>query len=87
MVRLKTALILAGGKGTRFKEKTLEIPKPMIEANGKPLMSHIMDIYNKYGVSNFVVLAGYKMKKFLNITALNMYKKMKIFSLFQIQLQ
>ena len=60
MVRLKTALILAGGKGTRFKEKTLEIPKPMIEANGKPLMSHIMDIYNKYGVSNFVVLAGYK---------------------------
>ena len=60
MVRLQTALILAGGKGTRFKEKTLEIPKPMIEANGKPLLSHIMDIYQKYGVLNFLVLAGYK---------------------------
>ena len=45
MDNLKTALILAGGKGTRFKEKTLEIPKPMIEANKKPLLLHIVDIY------------------------------------------
>ena len=65
MAKLNTALILAGGMGTRFKEKTLEIPKPMIEANGKPLLSHIMDIYQKYGVSNFLVLAGYKMEEIL----------------------
>ena len=60
MDNLKTALILAGGKGTRFKEKTLEIPKPMIEANKKPLLLHIVDIYSKYGVNNFIILAGYK---------------------------
>ena len=33
-------MILAGGRGTRFKEYTEDIPKPMIEALGRPLASH-----------------------------------------------
>ena len=45
MLKVQTALILAGGKGTRFSEYTDTIPKPMIEANGKPLLIHIMNIY------------------------------------------
>ena len=59
-MEIKTAMILAGGKGTRFKEKTQKLPKPMIEANGKPLLIYIMEHYLKYGINNFIVLSGYK---------------------------
>ncbi len=60
MIKVQTALILAGGKGTRFSEYTDTIPKPMIEANGKPLLIHIMNIYIRQGVKKFIVLTGYK---------------------------
>jgi len=56
----KTVMILAGGKGTRFKEKTKEIPKPMVLVNEKPLLLHIMEIYLKHNIQNFIILAGYK---------------------------
>tara|TARA_B100000900_G_scaffold71808_1_gene57139 strand:+ start:22171 stop:22899 length:729 start_codon:yes stop_codon:yes gene_type:complete len=59
-MKIKTAMFLAGGKGTRFKEKTQMLPKPMIEANGKPLLIYIMEHYIKYGIKNFIVLSGYK---------------------------
>ena len=60
MTTFKSVMILAGGKGTRFKEYTDEIPKPMIPANGKPLLIHILNIYKKYGIENCIILAGYK---------------------------
>ena len=60
MTIFKSVMILAGGKGTRFKEYTDEIPKPMIPANGKPLLIHILNIYKKYGIENCIILAGYK---------------------------
>ena len=60
MTTFKSVMILAGGTGTRFKEYTDEIPKPMIPANGKPLLIHILNIYKKYGIENCIILAGYK---------------------------
>jgi len=60
MNSIKTLLILAGGKGTRFKEYTKDIPKPMIEACGKPLLVHIIEIYKKFNIENVIVLGGYK---------------------------
>ena len=66
MLKVQTALILAGGKGTRFSEYTDTIPKPMIEANGKPLLIHIMNIYISQGVKKFIVLTGYKSDFILN---------------------
>ena len=56
-------MILAGGRGTRFAEYTDKIPKPMILANGKPLLDHIISIYSKFNVNNVVILAGYKIEK------------------------
>mgnify|MGYP000846952876 FL=1 len=53
-------MILAGGRGTRFKEYTEKIPKPMIEALGKPLLIHIIEIYKKFNVTNIIILGGYK---------------------------
>ncbi len=62
-----TAVILAGGKGSRFIEETARIPKPLIEVNNTPILVHIMNHYSKFGVKNFIICAGYKsikIKKF-----------------------
>ena len=54
------AVILAGGKGTRISEETQGRPKPLVEAGGQPLLWHIMQNYARFGVTDFVVLVGYK---------------------------
>jgi glucose-1-phosphate cytidylyltransferase len=54
------AVILAGGLGTRLSEATHRIPKPMVEIGGMPILWHIMKLYSSFGVSDFVVLLGYK---------------------------
>ena len=53
-------IILAGGLGTRISELTYNIPKPMIEIGGKPILWHIMNIYSQYGYKDFLVALGYK---------------------------
>ena len=54
------AVILAGGLGTLISEETDLKPKPMIEIGGKPILWHIMKMYSKYGVHDFVICCGYK---------------------------
>jgi glucose-1-phosphate cytidylyltransferase len=54
------AVILAGGRGTRLSEETSVKPKPLVEAAGQPLLWHIMQNYSRFGVTEFVVLVGYK---------------------------
>ena len=54
------AVILAGGRGTRLAEETQIKPKPLVEAGGQPLIWHIMQNYSRFGVTEFIVLAGYK---------------------------
>jgi len=54
------AVILAGGRGTRLSEETQLKPKPLVEAAGQPLIWHIMQNYAKHGITDFIVLAGYK---------------------------
>ena len=54
------AVILAGGLGTRLGEETQLRPKPMIEIGGRPLLWHIMKIYERGGITDFVVCLGYR---------------------------
>lgn len=58
--RVRKAVILAGGYGTRLMEETGTRPKPMVEIGGKPILWHIMKIYAAHGVTEFVVPLGYK---------------------------
>jgi glucose-1-phosphate cytidylyltransferase len=53
-------VILAGGLGTRIREETEFRPKPMVEIGGKPILWHIMKYYSTWGVSEFIICAGYK---------------------------
>lgn len=53
-------VILCGGKGTRLKEKTESLPKPLIEIGNRPILQHIMESYSHYGFREFVLCLGYK---------------------------
>lgn len=53
-------VIFAGGKGTRISEESHLKPKPMIEIGGKPILWHIMKIYEKHGFTEFIICLGYK---------------------------
>lgn len=54
------ALVLCGGRGTRAYPHTAEIPKPLLDVAGRPVLQHVMDIYARQGVRSFVLAAGYK---------------------------
>jgi glucose-1-phosphate cytidylyltransferase len=54
--------ILAGGFGTRISEETGTRPKPMVEVGSHPILWHIMKIYAAHGLTDFVILGGYKVE-------------------------
>lgn len=54
--------ILAGGFGTRLSEETGVRPKPMVEIGGRPILWHVMSLYARHGLTDFVVLGGYKVE-------------------------
>jgi len=53
-------VILCGGEGTRLKEHTEFIPKPLVRIGGKPILWHVMKIYSHYGYQDFILCLGYK---------------------------
>ena len=52
-------VIFAGGLGTRISEESHLKPKPMIEIGEKPILWHIMKIYEAQGFNDFVICLGY----------------------------
>ena len=68
------AVILAGGLGTRMREETEFRPKPLVEIGGKPLLWHIMKNLSCQGITDFIILTGYKgdmiRRYFLDLQAL-----------------
>jgi glucose-1-phosphate cytidylyltransferase len=53
-------VILCGGKGTRAYPHTVDVPKPLLYVGGRPVLSHVMEIYANQGFRDFVLAAGYK---------------------------
>jgi dTDP-glucose pyrophosphorylase len=54
------AVILAAGKGTRMKELTNEIPKPMLRVQGKPILEHILGGLLAAGIREVFIVTGYR---------------------------
>lgn len=54
-----TAVILCGGKGTRAYPHTREVPKPLLEVAGEPVLGHVLRIYARQGVTRFLLSAGH----------------------------
>ena len=54
------AVILAAGKGTRMKELTNEVPKPMLKTHGKPILEHIVEGILAAGVREIFIVTGFR---------------------------
>ena len=67
--------VLCGGLGTRLREETVLVPKPMIQIGTRPILWHIMRTYANYGFKKFVLCLGYRSEiiksYFLNYTSMN----------------
>jgi len=59
MTKIDRAVILAAGRGTRMRELTNDVPKPMIEVRGKPVLQHIVQALRNAGVRKFLIIVGY----------------------------
>ena len=57
---MKTAIVLAGGLGTRLKSVVQDIPKPMATVNGRPFLEFVLDYVLKYQVEKVILSIGYR---------------------------
>ena len=56
---LPQAVILAGGKGTRLRPLTESIPKVMVDINGKPFLSYLLQLLRRRGFTDVLLLVSY----------------------------
>jgi dTDP-glucose pyrophosphorylase len=54
------AVLLAAGRGTRMRDLTEALPKPMLEVRGKPVLQHIVDGLRTHGLTNLLVVVGWR---------------------------
>ena len=53
------AVIIAGGRGSRLSSATLNLPKPLVDINGKPFIYYLVKQLFEAGVRKITILAGY----------------------------
>lgn len=67
--RVKKALIMAAGLGTRLEPLTLAVPKPMVPIVGKPTMQHNLELLRKHGIRSAIVNIHYHPEQVVNFFA------------------
>lgn len=55
-----SAVILAGGLGTRLRDVVPDVPKPMAPVNGRPFLEHQIDYWIGQGIDHFIISVGYR---------------------------
>lgn len=75
---IKSAIILAGGFGTRLKSVVSDLPKPMAPVNGKPFLDYQFSYLNHYGVQQLIISTGHLGEKIKDYYG-NSFKDMKLF--------
>jgi len=64
--RPRVAVFLLGGKGTRFRPITYEMPKALLPIQGKTVPEHLFDLFKKYGITKFVFSIGHMADKVID---------------------
>lgn len=59
----RIAIILAGGKGTRLRPLTYEIPKALIPIQSKTLTEHVLDLFKRHGITEIILSVGHLREK------------------------
>ena len=54
------AIILAAGEGKRLRPYTNNKPKCMVEIEGKSLIDRQINVLNKNGIDDIIIIGGYK---------------------------
>jgi dTDP-glucose pyrophosphorylase len=54
------AVLLAAGRGTRMRELTQELPKPMLQVHGKPVLQHIIEGLRDASLTDFLIVVGWQ---------------------------
>src|SRR6476469_1578857 len=57
---MNKAVLLAAGRGTRMRDLTEALPKPMLEVRGKPVLQHIVEGLRDNGLTNLLVVVGWR---------------------------
>ena len=65
MMDQASVAILAGGQGSRLRERSGDLPKPMMPLLGKPLLLHQIQLCQKYGFNNIVLLVHHQYEKIM----------------------
>tara|TARA_S200000501_G_C20256488_1_gene496679 strand:+ start:269 stop:535 length:267 start_codon:yes stop_codon:yes gene_type:complete len=65
-LKIKQALILAGGLGTRLGKKSQNCPKPMQPINNEPFLNNILWNLKRYGIKEIILLVSYLAENFKN---------------------
>jgi dTDP-glucose pyrophosphorylase len=60
MSTVQQAVVLAAGRGTRMRELTESIPKPMVEVRGKPVLQFIVEGLRHCGIKELLIIVGYR---------------------------
>lgn len=76
--KVNTIVILAGGKGTRMREQTEFIPKPMVKIGELPILVHLINHFNKFGDFKFIICTGYKEEIIFDYFKKNKFDNVKL---------
>jgi len=57
---LTTAIVLAGGLGTRLRSVVSDVPKPMAPILGRPFLEHQLDYWISQGITRFILSVGFR---------------------------
>ncbi|MCK5853149.1 NTP transferase domain-containing protein, partial [bacterium] len=75
---VNTAVILAGGKGTRIKSVHPDLPKPLIPISGKPFLQWQIEYLKSYGVNRIILSIGYMAEKIIDYFTENPVENVEI---------
>ena len=63
---MKQVVMLAGGKGTRLRERLNGLPKPLIDLCGKPLLERQIELVKRHGFTHVLLLVNYESQKIID---------------------